>query len=214
MSSRENYSAQEWEILSALPSQVAIAAAVSDGVSVTGTMREFHEGDQAIEEGASTHPDNALIASILEDMAEQARELEEAERMVAEGGAPPPFEDVDELPLEATEPMTETTTDFAEEVVTTTSAADAVMAVGAPDVDPRDAQHFLYEVIANARQAREILASKSTPEEIGSYNAWVLEIVDRVIERTRSGGFLGIGGKRVDEEEAAFRAALAEALGA
>jgi hypothetical protein len=42
----------------------------------------------------------------------------------------------------------------------------------------------------------------------------VLDVVDRVINRSKSGGFLGIGGKRVGEEEADFRADLAAALGA
>jgi hypothetical protein len=215
MSTRASFSAEEWDILSALPSQAAIAAAVSDGVTLFGTIREFNAGMQAIEEGAATHAGNELIAAILTDMAEQAEDLAEAERMLDEGGAPPPAEDdVDDLPLEATEPGSETTSDLAEEVVTSSSATDAVAAIGAPDVDPRDPAAFLHEVIANATQAREILAAKTTPDEAGGYTAWVLEVVDRVINRTKSGGFLGIGGERVDDEEADFRADLAAALNA
>ena len=219
MSTRESYSAEEWDILSALPSQAAIAAAVSDGVTLFGTIREFNEGLQAIEEGAATHAGNHLIAAILTDMAEQAEDLAEAERMVDEGGAPPPVDDdfdsdVDALPPEATEPGSETTGVLAEEVVTSSSATDAVAAIGAPDVDPRDPSAFLHEVVANATQAREILAAKATPDEAGGYVAWVLEVVDRVINRTKSGGFLGIGGERIGDEEADFRSDLAAALGA
>jgi hypothetical protein len=40
----------------------------------------------------------------------------------------------------------------------------------------------------------------------------VLGIVERVINHTKSGGFLGIGGERVGEEEADFRTELAAAL--
>src|SRR5215207_8241891 len=215
MSTRASFSAEEWDILSALPSQAAIAAAVSDGVTLFGTIREFNAGMQAIEEGAATHAGNELIAAILSDMAEQAEDLAEADRMLDEGGAPPPADDdIDDLPLEATEPGSETTSDLADEVVTSSSATDAVAAIGAPDVDPRDPGAFLHEVIANATQAREILAAKSTPDEAGGYTAWVLEIVERVINRTKSGGFLGIGGERVGDEEADFRADLAAALGA
>lgn len=216
MSTRENYSAEEWDILSALPSQAAIAAAVSDGVTLFGTIREFNEGLQALEEGASTYAGNELIAAIVADMAAQAEDAAEAERMVAEGGAPPPADDadVDGLPLDATEPGSETTSDLAEEVVTSSSATDAVTAIGAPDVDPRDPGAFLHEVVANATQARAILAAKATPDEASGYAAWVLEVVERVINRTKSGGFLGIGGERVGDEEAEFRADLAAALGA
>lgn len=216
MSTRASYTTEEWDILSALPSQAAIAASVSDGVALFGTIREFNAGMQAIEDGAVTHAGNELIAAILTDMAEQAEDLAEAERMVAEGGSAPPADDgdVDDLPLAATEPNAETTSILAGEVVTSASATDAVTAFGAPDVDPRDPGAFLHEVVANATQAREILAAKASPDEASGYNAWVLDIVEHVINRTRSGGFLGIGGERVGDEEADFRADLAAALGA
>ena len=214
MSTRESYTAQEWEIISVLPSQAAIAAAVSDGVGFFGTIREFNEGLEAVEGGAEAHAGNELIAAILTDMADQAEITAEAERMVAEGGTPPPAEDdVDELPAEAAEPDTEATAEDAEEVFASSSVSDAVAAFGAPEVDPRDPSAFVHEVVANATQVKEILAAKSTPDEVSGYIAWVLDIVDRVINRSKSGGFLGIGGKRVDEEEAEFRAELAAALG-
>lgn len=214
MSSKASYSTEEWEILSALPSQAAIAAAVSDGVALIGTIREFNEGVQAIEEGASNYADNELIAAILEEMNEQAADAAEMDRMVAEGGAPPPpdDDDVDDLPLGGREPISETTSDRAGELVATSSPADAVTALGAPDVDPRDTSGFLHEVTANATQVRQILAAKAGPDEADGYHAWVLDIVDRVINRTKSGGFLGIGGERVGDEEADFRSALAAAL--
>jgi hypothetical protein len=215
MSTRESYTAQEWDIISALPSQAAIAAAVSDGVSFFGTLREFNEGLEAVEGGAEAHTGNELIAAILAEMAEQAEITEEAERMVAEGGAPSAaaVDEVDELPLEAAEPGTDPATDEVEDVVETSSVSDMVTAFEAPEVDPRDPAAFVHEVVANATQAKEILAAKSTPDEASGYVAWVLEIVDRVINRSKSGGFLGIGGKRIDEEEAEFRAELASALG-
>jgi hypothetical protein len=215
MSTRESYTSEEWAIVSALPSQAAIAAAVSDGVSLFGTIREFNEGLEAVEDGAEAHAGNELIAAILTDMADQAEITADAERMVAEGGTPPPAEEdlVDELPMTAAEPDTEATAEVAEEVFASSSVTDMVTAFEAPEVDPRDPAAFVHEVVANAAQAKEILAAKSAPDEINGYVAWVLEIVDRVINRSKSGGFLGIGGKRVDEEEAEFRAELAAALG-
>jgi hypothetical protein len=214
MNGKERFSSQEWDVVSALPSQAAIAAAVSDGITVIGTIRELNEGVDALNEGVTTYPDNELIAAILNDLVEQAREEEEAERMIAEGGTPPPAEDdVDDLPPEAIEPAAETPPDFTEEVETSASPADAVAAVEIPEVDPRDPGVFVHEVVANAMQVREILASKSTPDETAGYRAWVLGIVERVINRTKSGGFLGIGGERIGAEEAAFRDDLAAALG-
>lgn len=215
MAGREQFSPEEWDVVSTLPSQAAVAAAVSDGVTVIGTIRELNEGLTALEEGATAYPGNELITAILNDMVEHAREEEEAERMIAEGGTPPPADDdIDDLPVEATEPRSETNPDFTEEVVTTSSPTDAVAALEIPDVDPRDPGGFVHEVIANAMRVREILASKSAPDEAAGYRAWVLGIVERVINRTKSGGFLGIGGERVGDEEERFREELTAALGA
>lgn len=214
MSTRESYTTEEWAIISQLPPQAATAAAVADGVSVIGTNREIDAGIDAIEEGSTTYAGYALIAAILAEINEDAEELEAADRMVAEGGNPPPAEDdVDDLPIEAIEPMTDTEPEFADDVVISASPGDAVAALETPEVDPRDPGGFVHEVIANAMQAREILAAKSTPDEASAYKAWVLGVVERVINRTKHGGFLGIGGERVDTEEAQFRDELAAALG-
>jgi hypothetical protein len=214
MSVKERFSTTEWELISAFPSQAAIAAAVSDGVTVIGTVRELNEGLKALEDGVTDYPGNELITAVIDEMIEQTREAEEADRMIAEGGAPPPAEeDLEELPIEATEPGAETNPDFTEEVVTSSSPADAVAALEIPEVDPRDPNGFVHEVIANAMIVREILAAKASEAEAAGYRAWVNGVVERVINRTKSGGFLGIGGERVGDEEEKFRAEIVAALG-
>lgn len=213
MTSRADFTATEWELISAFPSQAAIAAAVSDGVTVIGTVRELNEGLKAIEAGPADYPGNELIAAVVHELIEQTREADEADRMIAEGGAPPPADDdLDELPIEATEPGAETNPDFTEEVATTASPADAVAALEIPEVDPRDPSGFVHEVIATAMQVRELLLAKVPEDEADGYRAWVNSVVERVVNRTKSGGFLGIGGERVGDEEERFRAELLAAL--
>ncbi len=51
------------------------------------------------------------------------------------------------------------------------------------------------------REALDILEAKATPEEVDAYKRLCLEIAQRVAERTKSGGVLGIGGERVSGEE-------------
>lgn len=75
-----------------------------------------------------------------------------------------------------------------------------------------DEESFVLEAVTTAERARSILAEKATPDEAAMYSDWVLAIVTAVIERAKSGGFLGIGGERVDQAEARFRDALAAAL--
>ena len=69
---------------------------------------------------------------------------------------------------------------------------------------PEAVQLRVHEVL---REALELLEAKASPEEVEAYKRLCLEIGERVAERTKSGGVLGIGGERVSGEE---RAALDE----
>lgn len=209
----DRFTSEEWEIVAGLPMQAMTAAAVANGVGLLGTMRELEEGRAAIAEGAETYPNNALITAILADLAEADAEAEAALRMVDEGGTLPADPAVDEAPDGPLDPALEPTPDVAGELELTAAPGDAVAALEAPEVDPRDPDVFVHEVVANAAQVRQFLAAKAAPEEATEYVAWIMAAVNRVINRSKSGGFLGIGGERVDEEEARFRAELARALG-
>ena len=63
---------------------------------------------------------------------------------------------------------------------------------------PEDVRMRGHELI---RDALGILEGKATPEEIQAYKEFCLEIAQRVAERTKSGGVLGIGGERVSGSE-------------
>lgn len=210
----QRFTPTEWEIIAGLPTQAITAAAVADGIAVVGTLRELAAGREAIEEIGARYPDNALVAAVLAEIREQVAEEEAALRMEEEGG-PTPTDDpaLDDLPDTVGLPEAEIDPAAADDRTLNAAPGDAVVAIEAPEVDPHDPDGYLHEVIANAMQAREILAAKASPEEASAYAAWILGAVQRVIERTRSGGFLGIGGDRVDADEARFRNELAAALG-
>ena len=63
------------------------------------------------------------------------------------------------------------------------------------------------------REALAILETKATPEEAEAYKRVCLEIAQRVAERTKSGGVLGIGGERVSGDEQAAIDRLRSTLG-
>jgi hypothetical protein len=63
------------------------------------------------------------------------------------------------------------------------------------------------------REALEMLEAKATPEEVEAYKRLCLEIAQRVAERTKSGGVLGIGGERVSGDEQAAIDRLRSTLG-
>jgi hypothetical protein len=68
------------------------------------------------------------------------------------------------------------------------------------------------ETFVRARQASEILKAKAQPEDALAYKLWLLETAEAVCAAAKTGGFLGIGGERISEQEKAFLDALALAF--
>ncbi len=58
-----------------------------------------------------------------------------------------------------------------------------------------------------------ILEAKATPEDVDAYKHFTIDLAERVAERHKSGGFLGIGGERVSDKERAAIEHLAATLG-
>ena len=53
------------------------------------------------------------------------------------------------------------------------------------------------------RDALHILADKASPEEVDAYKRFVRSLADAAAHAHKEGGFLGMGGKQVSEEEQA-----------
>jgi hypothetical protein len=69
-------------------------------------------------------------------------------------------------------------------------------------------------MLADCREAVTLLQDQGTPQQLAEYRQLVLSVVERAAKATRKGGFLGIGGKRLDEAEAELIAEIRQALGA
>jgi hypothetical protein len=63
------------------------------------------------------------------------------------------------------------------------------------------------------REALEILQGKSSPEEVEAYKRFVLNVAEAAAKAHKEGGFIGIGGKEVSENEQAALDELAATLG-
>jgi hypothetical protein len=53
------------------------------------------------------------------------------------------------------------------------------------------------------REALRILREKATPEEVGEYERFVMEVGEAAAKAHKEGGFIGIGGKEISAEEQA-----------
>jgi hypothetical protein len=63
------------------------------------------------------------------------------------------------------------------------------------------------------REAVEIVERTATPEEVEEYRRFILDVADTVAHAHREGGFLGIGGKEVSDEEQAVLDEIRATLG-
>jgi len=80
-----------------------------------------------------------------------------------------------------------------------------------PEV-PKDQAGARGAFVETVRQAAAAVAQKS-PAEAEEYKRWLLSFAKRAAEASKEGGFLGIGGTLVSEQETAAINELAAALG-
>ena len=60
---------------------------------------------------------------------------------------------------------------------------------------------------------RSLLATKATPEETNEIKEWLAKVAQATAEAAKEGGFLGIGGVLVSDQEKAALATVHDALG-
>jgi len=67
--------------------------------------------------------------------------------------------------------------------------------------------------IESCRQAAALIEKKAKPEEAQAFKQWLVSAAQKVASAAKEGGFLGFGGTRVSEQEAATIKELSTALG-
>jgi hypothetical protein len=75
-----------------------------------------------------------------------------------------------------------------------------------PALDPQKLQgagDIAAASSARLREALELIGQKGSAEEVAAYKEFVITVARAAAEAHRSGGFAGIGGERVSEEEQA-----------
>ena len=62
-------------------------------------------------------------------------------------------------------------------------------------------EQFRAQAIPQVEEATGLLAAKATEADVAAYREFILELVQRVADADKSGGFLGIGGERETSSE-------------
>lgn len=84
-----------------------------------------------------------------------------------------------------------------------------------PTVEPGSAsspEELRTQTTERLRGAATLVDERATPEEAEAYKRFVIDVAQRAAERHKEGGFLGIGGQKVSDAEAAALAEIAAAL--
>jgi hypothetical protein len=93
---------------------------------------------------------------------------------------------------------------------------DALVA-SPPAVDAREVRERGGDIATvssdRLREALRLLGEKATPEEVEEYKAFVVEVARTAAEAHKEGGFIGIGGKPISEEEQAALDEIQTVLG-
>jgi predicted outer membrane protein len=82
-----------------------------------------------------------------------------------------------------------------------------------PAVDPQKLQgadDLSAAVSERLREALRLLEEKAAPEDVDAYKQFVLSVARAAAEAHKEGGFIGIGGRQISEEEQAALDELGE----
>lgn len=93
------------------------------------------------------------------------------------------------------------------------AAGDAGEAEPNEVMEERNPNLAAESAIELSQSSMAILEERATIEERIEFKHWLFAIADQVTLAAKSGGFLGLGGTRVTDQEAAFLERLKEALG-
>lgn len=77
----------------------------------------------------------------------------------------------------------------------------------------KDPEEILNDAVKKCRKVASVLQAKASPQETEEFIDWSISVAERVANAAKEGGFLGIGGERVSEEEAHAIDAVKSALG-
>ena len=166
-----DYTEDEWFLLTSTPSIVGSAMAAAGRSGLIGSMKEAFASVKTLTGAKKAYPDNDLIASLLSQATNRQEALEKAKA----------YRD------------------------------KAVARLKEHDVN--SAEELAGLAVEDCRAVSQILDTKATPDQAEQYKAWAMSVAQNVAEAAKEGGFFGIGGERVSEQEQALLDQVSSALG-
>jgi hypothetical protein len=194
MTTKADYTAEEWAQLTQAPLMATMAIVAADMSGPIGLVKEMMATVKTIQETAASTTAGELLKAISTDVIESQQKKDQKDQK--DQGAQPAGD-------ASAQPVTD---------------ASAQPAVSSPDpmqsmkIDAKNPEEAKKKAAEGCVAATAIVTQKS-PGEADEFKQWLMTIATRTAEAGKEGGFLGIGGTRVSEKEKTELAALASALG-
>ena len=187
MSTKSDFTPEEWRILEQAPVFVAFATLAADMSGPIGLIKEIEALSQALEElrlPGAADPAHDLIAAVAADLRATQASGQNWGKVLGEDGDPDAQED-----------------------------QEHPSAVPGSGLDFSHPEKVKAPALSACRAAADLLARKTTPEEAEAFGRGALSVGRQVAEAAKEGGFLGMGGTLVSAQERATLDELAGALG-
>jgi hypothetical protein len=184
MSTKADYTAEEWAQLTQAPLMATMAIVAADMSGPIGLVKEMMSTVKTIQETAASTTAGELVKAISTDIIE----AEQKKKDQKDQGAQPAGDASAQPAASSPDPMQNM------------------------KIDAKDPEEAKKKAVDGCVAAANIVTQK-LPAEADEFKQWLMTIATRTSEAAKEGGFLGIGGTRVSEKEKAELATLASALG-
>jgi hypothetical protein len=200
VSTKADYTPEEWAQLTQAPIMAATAIVASDTSGPIGLVKEASAIVKAVQETAQSATAGELVKAISVEIIEsQKKEKGDKQTQPANQPAQPadPTATVptEGQPAQPAEAQAATPNPLAGAQIKATSREDA-----------------MKQAVDHCVAAATIVTQKS-PAEADEFKNWLMSIANKTAEAAKEGGFLGFGGTLVSDKEKSELANLAAALG-
>jgi hypothetical protein len=185
MSTKADYTAEEWAQLSQAPLLATMAIVAADMSGPIGLVKEMMATVNTLQETSTSTTAGALVKAISTDVIESQQKKKDQKDAGATAAHP------------------------SGDATSTDAADDALQNM---KIDAKNPDEAKQKAVEGCVAAANIVTQKS-PVEADEFKQWLMTIANRTAEAAKEGGFLGIGGTQVSDKEKIGLAALATALG-
>jgi hypothetical protein len=103
--------------------------------------------------------------------------------------------------------------DLVKAVVADLETAEARQQSMPPELQGKPPDQLRAAALEACRQAATLVEKKGKPDEAQAFKQWLVSVSQQVAEAAKEGGFLGLGGIRVSEQETSALKDLTSVLG-